>query len=180
MPEAEPLFADAVLRRICDVLGETHLGLSNKEIDEMLAAARITDPTPRDVGPGMYVAMNKRDRLYHALHAAQRQSGAGNVVIRFITAAMHPARYAGSPDMFEERRQALNVVLSFASLKLREDNRMTRARTATTLTEARRRAEKLRGILSDRGAHPRLLVACVADPRRQLLPRGPRGLQEPH
>lgn len=165
MPEAEPLFADAVLRRICDVLGETHLGLSNKEIDEMLAAARITDPTPRDVGPGMYVAMNKRDRLYHALHAAQRQSGAGNVVIRFITTAMHPARYAGSPDMFEERRQALNVVLSFASLKLREDNRMARARTATTLTEARRRAEKLRGILSDRGVHPRLLVACVAEIR---------------
>jgi hypothetical protein len=48
VPTAEPPFDDAVLHRICDVLGDTHMGLSNKEIDELLAAARIPDPTPRD------------------------------------------------------------------------------------------------------------------------------------
>jgi len=73
--------------------------------------------------------------------------------------------------MFEERRQALNVVLSFASLKLREDNRMTRARTATTLTEARRRAEKLRSEFSRRRHGPRRWAGPV-DQALRAMQRG--------
>lgn len=42
----EPMIDESVVRSICDVLGRTHGGLKNKEIDELLAACRIHDPTP--------------------------------------------------------------------------------------------------------------------------------------
>ena len=156
---------DAILRRICDQIAATEGGLTGSEIKSLLAAARISDPTPYDAGAGTYVAINKRDRLYTALAAAQRRSGAGNVVVSFLKKAMHPARYTGSPDLHADRLRDLNVVLSFAALKLRDDNVMVHAKAATTLTDARRRAEKLKSILADRGAHPRLLAACVAEIR---------------
>jgi uncharacterized protein (TIGR02391 family) len=165
MAKPEPPLDDAVLRQACDVLGDTSAGLTNKEIASLLADARITDPTPRDAGPGTYVVMNKRDRLYTALSAVQRETGAGNAVIQFIRKAMHPARYADAPALFEDRRHQLNVALSFASLELRETGAVHRTRTATTLTDARRRAQRLRGTLHERGAHPRLLAACVAEIR---------------
>jgi uncharacterized protein (TIGR02391 family) len=147
------------------VLADTDTGLTNKQIDELLAAAKIRDPTPRSAGPGTYVSMNKRDRVYMALSTAQTQSGAGNVIVAFIHKAMHPARYASIPDVFEERRHQLNIAFSFDSLELHADGKLHRARAATTLTDARRRAQRLRTILQDRGAHPRLLAACVAEIR---------------
>lgn len=160
-----PPFDDAVLRQVCDVLAETDAGLTNKQLDELLAAAKITDPTPRSAGPGTYVSMNKRDRLHTALSRAQSSSGAGNVVVAFIHRAMHPARYASSPELFEERRHQLNVVFAFDSLELHTDGKLHRARAATTLTDARRRAQRLKTILQERKAHPRLIAACVAEIR---------------
>lgn len=160
----EPL-DDGVLRSVADVLGETNNGLSNKQIDELLRATKIVDPNPRNAGFGVAVMRNKRDRLYQALAAAQHQSGAGNVVVRFIRAAMQPARYLSSPEVFEDRRHCLNEVLSFSGLHLRKDGVMQRGASATTLTEARQRAQRLHGILRERAVHPRLRAACVDEIR---------------
>ena len=156
-----PPLTDAVLRRVCDVLAATSGGLTNKEIANLLQDAGIADPTPRDAGPGTYVMVNKRDRLHTALAEAQRQTGASNHVVRFIRAAMHPARYDDNPGLLAERRERINVALAFASLELREDNKMQRVKPAATLSEAQRRARQLQSILKDRGAHPRLQAACV-------------------
>lgn len=68
---------DSIVRSLSEVLGRTHGGLTNKEIDELLAAARIDDPTPA-AAPGTYVMIAKRDRLYNALAARQRRDGCGN------------------------------------------------------------------------------------------------------
>lgn len=160
-PTRVPPLTDAVLRRVCDVLAATSGGLTNKEIANLLQDAGIPDPTPRDAGPGTYVMVNKRDRLHTALAEAQRQTGASNHVVWFIRAAMHPARYDDNPGLLAERRERINVALAFASLELREDNRMQRVKPAATLSEAQRRARQLQSILKDRGAHPRLLAACV-------------------
>jgi uncharacterized protein (TIGR02391 family) len=156
---------ELVLRRVCDLIAATDGGLTGSEIRSLLADAGIDDPTPYDAGAGTYIAITKRDRLYTALAAAQRRSGAGNVVVGFLKKAMHPARYTGSPDLHADRLRDLNVVLSFAALRLRDDNVMVHAKAATTLADARRRAEKLKSILTDRGAHPRLLAACVSEIR---------------
>lgn len=78
---------------------------------------------------------------------------------------MQPARYTVAPEVFEDRRHELNVTLSFAALRLEEDGRLVRVRAASTLTDARRRAQRLRQTLADRHAHHRLLAACVDEIR---------------
>ena len=152
---------DATLRSICEILGATEGGLTNSEVDRLLREARVADPTPRSAGVGTAVMVNKRDRLHRALSARQRSDGHGAGVLRFVKLVMQPARYASSPQLFADRRHELNVVLSFAALRLEEDGRLVRVRGASTLTDARRRAQRLRQSLADRNAHPRLLAACV-------------------
>ena len=168
MPSPKKSFAPAlsgnVLRSISDTLGETESGLTNKELKEILATAGVSDPTPQ-APPGMYVSVNKRDRLFSALVARQQKDGHANGVLRLVRTAMDPARYTRSPDLFESRRDALNEALAFCSLEITEGGRIRQVRRATTLSEARLRATRLRKRLEDRGAHPRLLAACVDEIR---------------
>ncbi len=165
MASPPPSLDDATLWRICEILAETHGGLTNAELDRLLREARIADPTPRTAGPGTVVMVSKRERLHRALDARQRADGHASGVLRFLKLAMRPARYTGSPEVFEDRRHELNVTLSFAALRLEEDGRLVRVRAASTLTDARRRAQRLRQTLADRHAHPRLLAACVDEIR---------------
>lgn len=162
---AEPPLDDATLRTISEIIGDTNSGLTNTEIDRLLKSARIADPTPRSGGPGTYVAVSKRDRLHRALDARQRADGSANAVLKFVKLVMQPARYVANPDLFADRRHELNVVLALTSFRLEEDGRLVRVKAATTLTDARRRAERLKGVLKDRRAHARLLAACLTEIR---------------
>jgi uncharacterized protein (TIGR02391 family) len=162
MPD-EPALQPPVLRGIAEVLGDTHAGLTNAEIDRLLSQSKIPDPTPRGT-PGLtYVAINKRDRLERALNAQQQGAGRANCVLLFVKNAMSPARFRADPTRFEALREELNVALAFAGLTLLQDGRLARVRRADTLSEARRRALRLQEKLLERGTHPRLLTACVQE-----------------
>jgi len=159
----QPSLQPAVLRGIAEVLGETHSGLTNAEIERLLSQSSIPDPTPRGTSGLTYVAVSKRDRLERALDAQQRREGRANRVLRFVRNAMSPARFRADPERFEALREELNVCLAFAALKLLEDGRLATVRRAHTLSEARRRALRLQEKLLERGTHPRLLAACVQE-----------------
>ena len=79
---------EGVLERICDVLGDTSSGLAGSEIGRFLKDLAINDPTP---------GMTKRQRLFEALRARQRQDRCANPVIAFIQRAMEPVRYTANP-----------------------------------------------------------------------------------
>src|SRR4051794_17200633 len=108
----EPPLDDAVLRQVCDVLGATDDGLTNREIAELLQIVGIADPTPRTAGPGTYIVKNKRDRLYDALRASQLQTKSSDGALLFVKAALAPARYTRTPEQFEFRRREVNVALA--------------------------------------------------------------------
>lgn len=88
------------MRSLSEVLGRTEGGLTTRQINELLAAARIADPTP-PAPRGTYVAISKRDRLFNALAARQRGDGCGNAVLAFVTKALAPVRFHESPGAFE-------------------------------------------------------------------------------
>jgi uncharacterized protein (TIGR02391 family) len=159
-----PPLSPTVLRSIADTLAETDLGFSNTELQEVLSAADVRDPTPTPP-PGTYVRISKRDRLFNALVTKQRMDGHANGVLRFVKTAMDPARYTQSAGRFDSRRDALNETLSFCSLEITEEGKLKRVQQATTLSEARLRANRLRTHLTERRAHPRLLSACVDEIR---------------
>ena len=155
MPMARvPRFDVTVLRKICDILGDTSSGLTGSEIGQILRDCRIEDPSP---------GMTKRHRLFEALSRRQEQDQCGNHVVAFIYAAMNPVRYVDNPVLFEERRSRLNQALLFAGYMLREDGKLSAVREAHTLAEAQERADRLRKQLIDRKVHPDVLRFCRAE-----------------
>lgn len=158
----EPMMDESVVRSVCDVLGRTHGGLKNKEIDELLAACRIHDPTPAAT-QYTYVAVNKRDRLFRALATQQRRDQCGNAVLALIRRALAPVRFHEATSSFDTLREEVNVPLAFAGFYVDDAGQIRRKAKAATLSQARRRAMRLRSQLVDRGAHPRLLRYCVEE-----------------
>jgi uncharacterized protein (TIGR02391 family) len=149
-----PIFDHVNLRAICDILGDTHSGLTGSEIGQLLQSCSICDPSP---------TQTKRIRLFEALSQQQRRDGCGNHVVAFIYAAMNPIRYTRERELFENRRSQLNQVLSFCGLSLGEDGRLRQVTASRTLTEAQERATKLHRDLLARNVHPDVLRFCRAE-----------------
>jgi len=149
-----PEFDEAILRKICDILGDTYTGLTGSEIGQLLQDCGIDDPFP---------SMTKRHRLSEALSRRQRQDRCGNNVVAFIYTAMNPVRYVGNHELFVERRSLLNQVFAFAGYALGEDGKLRKVEKAYTLTEAQERASRLRKELIARRVHPDVLRFCHAE-----------------
>jgi uncharacterized protein (TIGR02391 family) len=157
-----PAIDVSIVRSLSEVIGRTEGGLTNKEIKEVLAAACIPDPTP-PAPPGTYVAISKRDRLHNALIAQQRRDQCSNAILAFVGKALAPVRFHDSPGAFDSLRAEINVPLAFAGYYVDDAGKVHTKRQAETLSEARRRAMRLRSQLVDRAAHPSLLSYCVSE-----------------
>ncbi|MGH7486417.1 MAG: TIGR02391 family protein, partial [bacterium] len=132
------------------VLGDTETGLSGSEIARLLGSLGFSDPGP----------ITKRERLLAAMQDAQMRDDSGRPVARLIESSMDPVNYRGDRSTFEERQHDLNVVLSFAGIRLRDDGKLEAVPAAATLTEAERRASKLRSELAGRGIADDVLRFC--------------------
>ncbi len=149
-----PVFEETNLRAICDILGDTQAGLTGSEIGQILKDCNVDDPLP---------GYTKRLRLFEVLSQRQKKDNCGNNVVAFIYNAMNPVRYVKYKELFDERRSQLNQVLSFCGLTLGENGKCRRIDAASTLTEAQKRAGRLRMDLLSRKVHPDVLKFCRAE-----------------
>lgn len=141
----------SVIEEVANVLGETNAGFTGSEIGRLLADCGIDDVLPGGT---------KRVRLKEALVSRQRRDGAANAVIRFITEAMRPVRYASDHARYQFYQDSLNQVLIYSGLKVRDDGRLQRTTQARTLSEAAELASRLRAELTRRGTHAEVLFYC--------------------
>ena len=153
-----PPISSNQLEAICRVLADTEKGLTGSEIGHLLGQLRINDPDP---------SMTKWKRLYNALASRQNGDGHGASVCQFIQVVMEPVRFSGKSEQFEERRDALNRVIAFLGYSLGEDGKLRNVETAQTLTDAEKRANRLRKELESRGVHSDVLKVCQARLLRQ-------------
>jgi uncharacterized protein (TIGR02391 family) len=147
---AIPMFTENQLMEISRILGHTSSGFTGRELGALLTASGFPDPGE----------ITKRDRIYLGLVDGQRRQGSGAGVCQLVQRAMDPVRYRGQGELFEERRHDLNVVLAFAGITIREDGRIEVVPAASTLSEAERRASKLRAELMRRGIGGDILRFC--------------------
>jgi uncharacterized protein (TIGR02391 family) len=149
-----PKIDTAILEKVCRILGDTTSGLTGSEIGRYLRECGIPDDSP---------TITKRDRLFAALSEKQRLDHCANNVCAFIERVMSPVIHTGDGDYFETTRSQLNLVLAFAGLMLSEEGKITKSRTARTLTDASEIANRLRSQLEQRGVHSEVLRFCNAE-----------------
>lgn len=80
-----------------------------------------------------------------------------------ISVAMRPDHTLSRKVSADYARDELNQVLSLSGLRVRDDGKFERAKTATTDSEALDRTNRLRGLLERRGAHSAVLAYCRPD-----------------
>lgn len=107
--------------------------------------------------------MTKRTRLFEALAARQQRDRAGDCVVAFVEAAMHPAHYVGRSHVFDHRQAEINGVLALAALRLDDEGHVRPAERARTASQAEQRAGRLRAELLRRQVHADVLKACRAE-----------------
>ncbi|MEX2547750.1 MAG: TIGR02391 family protein [Chloroflexota bacterium] len=149
-PKLDP-FAPGTLERISRVIGAAFTG---QVISRMLATTGLNDPIDLST---------KWRRIYAALATAQDGSGSGTRVVTFIKEAASPSNSSGDAEAHERLVQALNVPSALAGYKLMLDGRMFQAPKASTVSEAQRRADRMRDELDRRRVHPDVIRFCRAE-----------------
>jgi len=152
--ERIPPFSAAQLEAICRVLADTQSGLTGPEIGYILADMQAADPDPGNT---------KWKRLFNAMVALQNKHQVGNHLIMFTNRAMDPVRHTAQMERFEERREALNMVLAFSGFRVREDGKVVHTSKESTLAGAKARAGRLKSILEARKTHPEVFKYCRAE-----------------
>ena len=147
-------FTNNQLEQLCKVVADTNTGLSGPEIGKMLHGCGIHDPC---------LDKTKWKRLYAALRERQTQDRCGNNVAGFIQQYIDPVRFADKRQHFEIKRQELNHILAFCGYSIGEDGKFRVQTAARTLSEAEKRAGRLKAELERRGVHHDVLAFCRAE-----------------
>jgi uncharacterized protein (TIGR02391 family) len=143
-----------VVRAVCNVLGSTNWpGLTNSEINELLAALGIPEPGKDP---------KKRQRLWVALTRRQERDQSGDCLVGVVAEAMAPRRYVTDSRRFEALRGGLSEALSIIGLRVDEQGAVTAAPTATSVDNEGQLAGRLRTELRRRGGHSEVLRYCEA------------------
>jgi uncharacterized protein (TIGR02391 family) len=145
------LFSAEQLTAIAKILADTATGPTGTQIGHLVESSGMEDVSPD--------ATNWQ-RLFNAFVNSQITWQYGNHVVMFITRAMDPAEYNGNLGVFIDRRQKLNVVLSFAGMELGSDGKMRQVQPAKGLDEALTMASRLHAALVGRAAHAEVLTVC--------------------
>ncbi len=149
-----PPFNPQQLTSIAKILSDTNEGLTGTEIGYFLSDCKIRDVSPE---------MTKWKRLFNAFVEWQNGRQLGNHVLMFINRAMNPVQYTANQELFESRRDKLNVVLAFCGLTVGDDGKVRRSTVAHNLDDAKERARRLHTALANRKVHEDVLKFCKAE-----------------
>lgn len=146
-----PIFPEGQIEALARLLGECGSGT---DISRVFHDRGLEDNSGEST---------KWRRLYRVFLDVQRTDRSANRVLDFIRSFLIPARFVGRSDVFEERRQELNSILSFSGLEYGKDGNFRVCEIAKTLDEAEQRAQTLRAKFQGRRIHPEVLKYCRAE-----------------
>lgn len=147
---ALPLLSETSLDVICRSLADA---ASHKELSIILSQCGLEE---RGGTP-------KWERMLLALTHRQRQDRCGNNVFSFLCTILHPSRFGGKHQAFEDYRACVNYQLAFYGLSIDEKGQTKQVTAATTILEGTQRANELRSELTHRSVHVDVLRFCKAE-----------------
>ena len=151
-----PYLNNSELERVSNIFGDTKAGFTGNEITRLLSLCNITDACPGGT---------KRTRLFDSFAGECNRSKSSNCVYAFIREAFSPARWLASPSEKKSMLLKINEVLALKGLQLNEKNEYESIKTATTVSEAKRRASQLSKRLYNLHVHEFVMQCC----REELL-----------
>jgi uncharacterized protein (TIGR02391 family) len=150
----QPIIQPHILESLCKVIADTSTGLTGSEIEKILADCKIIDTDPQ---------MTKWKRLYNAFINSQYRHQDSNNILKFLQTAMQPVRYLSDKKTYEMRRDELNKILSFIGLELSETGKYRKIEAVQTISEAEKRANRLKQKLEERNVHDDILKFCRSE-----------------
>ena len=155
------------LKAICNVLANTHEGLTKKEITNLLHQCKIelVDDGHSSNGYTYKVGLKKSDWLFNCFANDIYKKQSFENIYLFIEKAMAPVSYTNENNrekydfLFEE----LNKVLLLSGLSVTKEGKLTPAEQAKTLDEVDRRVNNLKKHLYNRAIHQEVAKYCIKD-----------------
>lgn len=144
-------FPAPLIEAVCRELGEAVLG---SQIAHLISPLRVDETAQEATGTKW-----KRLFNFNAVVRAQNRQQDGRPLIRLLTEVMHPVRFS-SVEQFEALRGQLNERLALFGYEVRDDGKVARSQVASTLAEAKQRADSLHSELARRSVHPDVLAFC--------------------
>jgi len=144
-------FTQAQLEKACKIMGDM---LTGSEIGYILKTIGVEDFDCKDT---------KWRRLFNDLAARQNKDQAGNIVLSFIYKVFQPARFIDNQDYYKEKIRQINVILAFHGSEIRDNGVFYNVKRVSTLSEAERKASKLKESLVNRNLHKDLLLFCRSE-----------------
>jgi len=153
MAHREPPFSEADLMAIAKCVDST---ATHSELGSLFRDAGLVETA----GPSGF---SKWKRIYNALAHAQNSTQTGNFAMKFIQTALAPKRFVHNAAEFDDLRARLNHLLAFRGWQFFENGKFGRVAQASTIGEARARADRLRTELERRKVHTDVLNFCRAE-----------------
>lgn len=153
-----PSFRESTIELLSNIIGDTNTGLTGSEIHRLLLQSQIED----NIQPG--VMLSKHKCLFNAFAGEIKKNHCSNNVVQFLMLYLDPARYVGSKELFESRREAVNKQLAFEGLEIDETGQPVALKEkASTLNDIELRVKGLHDKLVQRNAHACIFTYCKAE-----------------
>lgn len=149
----EPPFSEVDLTHIAKCLDSA---ATHSELGSLLRDAGLVEPRGS-------TGFSKWQRIYNALAYAQTSTQTGNLAMKFIQIVLAPKRFVHKAAEFDDVRSRVNHLLAFHGWQLVENGKFDRVSQASTIDEARGRADRLRAELERRRVHADVLTFCRAE-----------------
>lgn len=147
------IIPQAELEAISRILGDTSHGFTGSEIERLLSACDMRDPGP----------ITKWVRIFEACTISQQTYNSGNHVGRFIEESMRPARWIKNKELWKQKQNDLNVILSLLGISLNDSGKLVSTTKTFTIDQALSKVKSLKDKLTQRNTHAEIFKYCTKE-----------------
>lgn len=139
---------NATLAEIAKIIGDLFTG---SKIADLLKEANIDNISHNST---------KWKVLYDCFIQKQKEDNCSNNILAFIETCFNPVRFTQEESSYEDKRNRINIILSFSGLEITKEGKLVKVSEARTISEAKQRANRFKKHLTGRNIHEEISIYC--------------------